>query len=759
VGSEARTRIGLWALIGITLFSFSQVFEADEYVGPALLGAILASVLCMAARRIGMSTLFALISSAVGLVIYVTFVFGVRTTVYGVPTSRTVDRIWSGLLDAWRQSQIDYSPIPSRTGYVMLMVIGFWIVASLGETATFRWRLPVVASAGPIAMFCLALVVGTGQGSPVLVAMFLAALLAYWALESSHRVRSWGRWVTPWAHQTDAQPESGTAGLARRMGYSTVAAALIAPFFLPAIGSGLLSWRSGNGGGPGDGGGGSGSSETSTVDPWVQLNPSEVLQSTAEMMRVSAATASGEPGEAAYWRLVSLNHFEAGKWTTEGIGDSEIRSTGLDDSLPNDPGTLVQNISIKGLRGASLPAAVDPVSIRMDNSVAADTVTRDDTGSLKVPNGLRGDLTYKVVSVTPDRSFEALRDAETGGVDGSYLDVPPLSPEVQALTRRWVRNADTDLEELVALQTRLRGFRYDLNVPPPTTGDYLTEFLTDTRSGYCQQFATAFTLQARFLGHPTRVSVGFLPGDSEQAGEFVVHGTDAHAWPEVYFGDQIGWVRFEPTPRSDGAAVIVPDYTEDVLPTGGNGPGQPELQPGKNGPLGERLPQPLDVAPAEPTEPVAAPAPSQSQWQRTFSMLIRIVAIGLLIFLALVPLLKELRTRRRYRNAAGGRALADAAFAHFEEEAADLATPRRPAESAQTFAERLAGHGQVPDRTALRLAQIYDAAVFAPRDLDNAQGAEAKELAGQLRHELWARASWWTRVGRLFSPRSLWAGS
>ena len=57
-------------------------------------------------------------------------------------------------------------------------------------------------------------------------------------------------------------------------------------------------------------------------------------------------------------------------------------------------------------------------------------------------------------------------------------------------------------------------------------------------------------LLARELDYPSRVSVGFLSGSAATAEEgllFTVSGTDAHAWPEVYF-EGYGWFPFEPTP-------------------------------------------------------------------------------------------------------------------------------------------------------------------------------------------------------------------
>ncbi|MEA2461507.1 MAG: hypothetical protein QOH90_1684, partial [Actinomycetota bacterium] len=168
MGSEARARIGLWLLIGATLFSFNQVFSNDEYVGPALLGAAVATLLCMAARRLGFGTLLAVLTSLVGLALYVTEIFAIRTTFWGIPTAHTAKQIGHAVADAYRQSSIDYAPVPTRTGYAILMVFAIWMLTTIGETATFRWRLPLLASIGPIALFCLAMVVGTGIGSPIL---------------------------------------------------------------------------------------------------------------------------------------------------------------------------------------------------------------------------------------------------------------------------------------------------------------------------------------------------------------------------------------------------------------------------------------------------------------------------------------------------------------------------------------------------------------------------------------------------------------
>lgn len=733
-------------LLGVTLFSFGQVFGSEDYLGPTILGAAVATVICIVARRLGLGTFLTLVAGAVGLALYVTVVFEVSTTLYGIPTIETARHLSQAVADAYRQSSIDFAPVPTRTGYAILMVAALWVAAAVGEIATFRWRLPLAASAGPIALFCLGIIVGTGVGSPVLVAMFLAALLTYWALESSHRIRSWGRWVTPWAHQRDSQPDSVTGGLARRMGYSCVVAALVAPFFLPAIGSGLLSWRSGesSGGGTGSGGGSGG-----IINPWVRLTPQAISQSADELLTVTADRAT-------YWRLVSLDRFDSGIWTASAQDTHPLVGGAIDTgSLGAGGSTLTQHVTIEGLRGESLPAATQPSHITFISPLRGD-VASDETGSVRLSAGLTPGLTYDVQSQLPDFSAAQLRKATIGNPGPQYFETPPISDQVTALTERWTAQAGTPFERLIALQAHLRKFQYSLDVPPPSSSDYLTEFLFQDRAGFCQQFATAFALQARLLGYPSRVSVGFLPGTSDPAHptQFVVHGTDAHAWPEVYFAD-LGWVRFEPTPRG---AEVVPRYTE-----GGPAPKAPKTPGGKPKATGKNVRQtevfslPKGPSLPGPAGPATSLDPQAAHWKQTFRAILILLGAALILFLAFVPLGKAWRSKRRYRLASGPRERASAAFLNFEDEAAELASSRRPSETAQSFAERLAERGRVSDRPATRLAQIYEAAVFGPADLGDREGAEAEELATTLRQEMWARATWWTRALRLFSPRGLWA--
>nr|MBA2312400.1 transglutaminase domain-containing protein [Actinomycetota bacterium] len=366
--------------------------------------------------------------------------------------------------------------------------------------------------------------------------------------------------------------------------------------------------------------------------------------------------------------------------------------------------------------------------------------------------------TYTVESLAPDPSYGEL-NASVPGIPGQAPArvAQSLTAPVEALRDRWIAGATTDFENLVAIQSQLRKFDYDIDVEDQSSADYLETFLTDTRAGYCQQFATAFALLSRSLGYPTRVSVGFLPGERDANGDFQVTGEDAHAWPEVYFGTY-GWVPFEPTPRPGLAQP--PDYTNIPQGTGqGEGSG-----------LGSSPESTADLPPgqadrAEAFDPVeggnvtgpTAPGPSGNpQWQRAFNR----IALGLValaaVFFAAIPLLKERRTRRRYHRAGGPGEVVVAAFNHFADDASELVTiPRSPSESAVSYARRVGRARANQDAPALRLATLYETAEYARAPMSQSDALRARELARTLRRGLWREASWWQRVLRVFAPHTL----
>jgi transglutaminase-like putative cysteine protease len=411
------------------------------------------------------------------------------------------------------------------------------------------------------------------------------------------------------------------------------------------------------------------------------------------------------------------------------------------------------------------------------------------TGDVEATKPIVEGLEYQVRSLVPNVSFASMNDSTIPSIEDrqNSADLPTYLPSnvyevptdfcpparganecplqdsrIYKIAQRWTKDGDTPFEKLLLLQNRFRGGyqhrlpgRAEVNeveVKASASADYLVEFLTETKTGYCQQFATAFAVLARMLGYPARVSVGFLPGETsiERPTHYLVRGNDAHAWPEVYF-NEAGWVAFEPTPRS---AAPPPAYTQQQTP--GSGVNPPALDPaatrggrGGQGPRGFR--DPANVRPGRARaqrDRVAQP----DVWHDSFLRLAALFGGIAVLFLIGTPLAKVALNRRRYLRAKGPRAVAGAAFAEFEQEAADLASARFPSESAHSYVKRLIAMQKIPTRPALRLVDIFEEATYGPAAVSDVQSKEAVRLTRDLRRELWADATWMVRAGRLFSP-------
>lgn len=769
MSSEGRARVGLSILLLLTLFTFAQVFAEGDYPGPVLLGMVLASSLAIGARRLGLWTSTTVAASALVLFLYLVAIFQARNSFYLLPSPDAVSGLARSIGNALRNSSVDYAPVPVRTGYVILVVIGMWAATTIGEIATFRWRRPLLAALPCIVTFCIQMTVGTGAAAPALVIAFLLALLTYWGLESAHRVRSWGRWVTafPGTGREGKEPESVTGALARRMGAGCVAAAIVAPFVVPALGDGLLAWRNEVGEGPFGTGSGGGSGE---INPFVQIAP-RLIEQTDEVL----FTVRSERPE--YWRLLSLADFDGEQWNPVGSSDTDVVDDGEDflgqSNSPRSSEPLEHSITFGALESTRLPAALNPylVDLAEGGSFTYDGENQELTLDEHPGEG----FAYTVTSNVPDLSYERLREAEIGYPgDDVYSDSSEASQLVRDLAAE-IRATEaggtlSDPDFLIALQDYLRTFSYDITPEDAELAasggsvDFLERFLFETQTGYCQQFATAFALLARAEGIPTRVVVGFLPGSAVQGEDdtYEVSGLHTHAWPEVYFEDY-GWVRFDPTPRLEAPQ---PRYTREAFEPGGPGSGGTEnggvgAALGRQNPLEDRRLAGANTGANTGADRPAGllgadrPVAEDPVWEKAFNRLALAVAIALLLFLASVPALKTWRINRRYRRARGADGAAAAAFAQFEDEAAELASPREPAESAAAYAARLVRLRKVPPDDAARLASIYEASEYAPRGVRSDQAGQARVLARKLRGALWARASWWERATRLFSPRRL----
>ncbi|MCW8900920.1 MAG: DUF3488 and transglutaminase-like domain-containing protein [Gammaproteobacteria bacterium] len=94
--------------------------------------------------------------------------------------------------------------------------------------------------------------------------------------------------------------------------------------------------------------------------------------------------------------------------------------------------------------------------------------------------------------------------------------------------------------------------------PPLLYNNPVDEFLFETKRGYCEHYASSFTVLMRLTGIPSRIVTGYQGGEINPLDNYMtLRQSDAHAWSEVYLGDK-GWVRVDPT------AAIPPGNIENT---------------------------------------------------------------------------------------------------------------------------------------------------------------------------------------------------
>lgn len=135
--------------------------------------------------------------------------------------------------------------------------------------------------------------------------------------------------------------------------------------------------------------------------------------------------------------------------------------------------------------------------------------------------------------------------------------LPDSNPRSVALARGW-RAQGLDDEQLIARALQMfRQEQFFYTLEPPALGENMVdEFLFGTRRGFCEHYASSFTVLMRAAGIPARVVVGYQGGElNEVGGYYVVRQSDAHAWSEVWLGGR-GWIRVDPT------AAVAPSRVE-----------------------------------------------------------------------------------------------------------------------------------------------------------------------------------------------------
>jgi transglutaminase-like putative cysteine protease len=299
----------------------------------------------------------------------------------------------------------------------------------------------------------------------------------------------------------------------------------------------------------------------------------EIKRNYAVVMRVETGQPLSDP--LLRWRGIALTTFDGRKWysserTAETLvanSDGWIRAP--NPEVPSDaPKNMVRySVLLEPVATDTIFAPANVIALRgnFGGELASPTfhgrrsyLFWDDTGSLSNPGHNFSAQRYSGMSRLPVWNAAKLRAAGTKysqQMMDTYLQLPAnLDPRIPDLART-ITAAEADAyDKAAALETYLRGhYSYTLKLTGKPGESPLSHFLFEARAGHCEYFASAMAVMLRTMGIPSREVNGFLPGEyNDIAGDYIVRGSDAHSWVEVYFPGN-GWVTFDPTPAAPPA--------------------------------------------------------------------------------------------------------------------------------------------------------------------------------------------------------------
>lgn len=460
---------------------------------------------------------------------------------------------------------------------------------------------------------------------------------------------------------------------------------------------------------------------------------------------------STDQPDGVYLRMASLPVFNATGWQNTGLQ----LTTGT--NLPPPPGhrpepgqpTRNTTIRVSDFRSEYLPLPFAPDSFEAPGEWAYD---RDSlvvlaTGENRADAIRDFDYSVRSIDVSPDGPGLS-RATSAGNPPDAQLTAPipqDIPDDIVNLTLEVTNGIDAPALQAAAIQNHLRnegGYTYSTEPLPGSGYDALQNFLFRDKQGYCEQFAGAMATMARVAGIPSRVAVGFLPGE-QTGGQWQVSIRDMHAWPELWF-EGYGWVRFEPTPSiaSPPPWTVVSQASESGS-EGANESAAPD-EP---------------VAPVEEPAPTPAPTPEAAPvgddnafpWQRVLT--VAGVAAALAGLAAVPMLLRNGRRNRRLDGTGPPTRQVENAWAEVRDSVVDYGG-RWPAGSPRIIGAQVAHDLDAPSAQAMTgLSLMVERSRYARHHTVTADLAAVTHqiregLAGRSRRQDQLAATWW--------PRSLW---
>ncbi|MGQ0849076.1 MAG: transglutaminase family protein [Actinomycetota bacterium] len=670
------------AAIGLALARLGRLIEPIPEGGSWQVVVLLAIVVGGAvtasgqAARLGAGTM--LIINAVGAGLAFCRVAASSTLVFGlIPSAASIPVLQREIGVALELIRFGSAPVTAATGLVAVLIVCFWAIGAWTVYALTRHR-PLSGTIPSLAFYLLAATLDRRPPEwwwpAVMVGVGACALLAGTERKRGGRARSSvsGRII----------PAAGRLlPVALIFSLSVTGSAVATRFAATVPESGAMAWRNPTG----FGGGLFGGIAYNLFTSWQQ----NIVSESDETVFAARVSESAPPNDDLYWKLITLDTYDGDFWLPASL---TIQRPQRPDEWEDDdfsfrgPSVRVESVvRIDAFQEVYLPHLYSPRRLETTDRLLLDSYRARADGSVRFDARTTPGLMYQIISEIPQPDWATL--ASSGGelspvfsraqdaglfslspvgspappvperVRDIYTELPEdFSDPVRTLTRLVTNSASTPFERGLVLEEFFRsigGFVYDATVSTGHTTLDLDRWLLDPasrnyRRGYCEQFAAAMAVMSRAAGIPARLVLGWAPGTIQTQLDgseiVVVPARNYHAWVELYMAGQ-GWVRFDPTPRSDRVNQ----------PTVGNfqfGPTQylPEpIDPAQTGlpAAGANVPLDRDFLElgADPTLGTAGPEPGLPIWAE-----IGLMGLSVPVLISLLKLIRRQRRIARVRR-------------------------------------------------------------------------------------------------------------
>jgi len=604
--------------------ALTGVIKGGEWLGHILVATLLIACTGLALRSMRAPALAVGFAQLFVLLFLVTGMYTSHGILGIIPGPAAFNELSGVLAAAGEDIRLGLPPVDGTTAILCLATIGIGLVAVIVDTLAVALAAPAAAG---LVLLCLYAVPASLADEMLpwwTFTLGAAAFAVLIAVDGNHRHRQWrGRSSGPDRSPATASPPSVVVGAALALG-------LLAGATFTAIGTvGQLPFvedgtsRTFNGG--------------LGIEPFVELQGLLNDQGSTEVFRVEGL---GE--DKRLMRAFTLDTYEPNVGWKLHDGEMPFGTNADAEQLPRadgDRGKTITNVRIDPMnwRDLWLPLYGSPRRIL---GLGPGWVYDDISGAVYSERPQRPG-SYTLLTSLHEPSRAKLKNAPLAAeqVPSIYSERPPVHPDVQRLTKQIVKGKWTPFDKAVAIWKYFisdGGFTYDTETGGSGSTDALRHFLLEGKRGFCAQFASSMAVMLRSEGIPARVAIGFTSG-TRQANYRSISTQDAHAWVEVYFGEDLGWVPFDPTPLSGGRGYVPPymEQSPNEDPSDPSASNNPSESP-STAPAPTRPPEGVEAAQQENGDGESTSLAQAPGWARWSTLLVLLLAAATTVFGVLV---------------------------------------------------------------------------------------------------------------------------